>query len=65
MLAEDEKKGLSWERNVSISQKEVSVCMISNPSIEVQTTAENRFSVPAWFRSRGHHGWLPGEERTV
>jgi hypothetical protein len=23
--------------------------MISNPSIEVQTTSENRFSVPAWF----------------
>ncbi len=23
--------------------------MISNPCIEVQTTAENRFSVPAWF----------------
>ena len=23
--------------------------MISNPGIEVQTTAENRFSVPAWF----------------
>jgi hypothetical protein len=34
---------------MSFSQKEVSVCMISNPSIEVQTTAENRFSVPAWF----------------
>ncbi len=23
--------------------------MISNPAIEVQTTSENRFSVPAWF----------------
>src|SRR6266516_975890 len=23
--------------------------MISNPCIEVQTTSENRFSVPAWF----------------
>src|SRR5438552_8422437 len=23
--------------------------MISNPGIEVQTTSENRFSVPAWF----------------
>jgi hypothetical protein len=23
--------------------------MIANPSIEVQTTSENRFSVPAWF----------------
>jgi hypothetical protein len=49
MLAEEEKKGLSWERNVSFSQKEVSLCMISNPCIEVQTTSENRFSVPAWF----------------
>jgi len=48
-LAEEEKKGLSWERTVSFSQKEVSVRMISNPGIEVQTTAENRFSVPAWF----------------
>ncbi len=37
--------------------------MISNPCIEVQTTSENRFSVPAWFRSRRHHCWLPGEER--
>jgi hypothetical protein len=49
LLAEEEKKGLSWERNVSFSQKEVSVPMISNPCIEVQTTSENRFSVPAWF----------------
>ncbi len=23
--------------------------MISNPGIEVQTTSENRFSVPSWF----------------
>ena len=48
-LVKDEKKGLSWERNVSFSQKEVSVRMISTPCIEVQTTSENRFSVPAWF----------------
>src|SRR6266699_5001093 len=48
-LAEEEKKGLSWERTVSFSQKEVSLRMISNPGIEVQTTSENRFSVPAWF----------------
>ena len=34
---------------MSISQKEVSVRMISNPGIEVQTTSETRFSVPAWF----------------
>jgi hypothetical protein len=65
LLAEEEKKGLSWERNVSISQKEVSLCMISNPCIEVQTTRENRFSVPAWFRSRGDHCWLSGEERAA
>src|SRR5215467_7953016 len=37
--------------------------MISNPGIEVQTTSEKRFSVPAWFRSRRHHCLLPGEER--
>src|SRR5437588_11500190 len=48
-LAKDEKKGLSWERNVSFSQKEVSFRMIATPCIEVQTTSENRFSVPAWF----------------
>ena len=34
---------------MSFSQKEVSLRMISNPCIEVQTTSENRFSVPAWF----------------
>src|SRR5260221_9664168 len=34
---------------MSFSQKEVSLCMISNPCIEVQTTSENRFSVPVWF----------------
>ena len=34
---------------MSFSQKEVSLRMISNPSLEVQTTSENRFSVPAWF----------------
>jgi hypothetical protein len=34
---------------VSFSQKEVSLRMISNLGIEVQTTAENRCSVPAWF----------------
>ena len=49
VLAEEEQKGLSWERNVSFSQNGVSVRMISNPCIEVQTTSENRFSVPAWF----------------
>ena len=48
-LAKEEKKGLSWERNVSFSQKEVSVRMISNPGIEVQTTPSDRPSVPAWF----------------
>ena len=64
-LAKEEKKGLSWERTVSFSQKEVSVRMISTPCIEIQTTSENRFSVPAWFRSRRHHSWLPGEERAT
>jgi hypothetical protein len=49
LLAEEEKKGLSWERTVSFSQKEVSLRMISNPGIEVQTTSENRFSLPARF----------------
>jgi hypothetical protein len=49
VLAEEEQKGLSWERNVSFSQNGVSVRMISNPCIEVQTTSENRFSVPVWF----------------
>ena len=34
---------------MSFTQKEVSLRMISNPCIEVQTTSENRFSVPAWF----------------
>ena len=34
---------------MSFSQKEVFVGMISNPGIEVQTTAENRCSAPAWF----------------
>src|SRR5260221_12100837 len=34
---------------MSFSQKEVSLRMISTPCIEVQTTSENRFSVPAWF----------------
>ena len=63
VLAEEAKKGLSWESNVSFSQKEVSLRMISNLGIEVQTTSEKRFSVPAWFRSRRHHGWLPGAER--
>jgi hypothetical protein len=65
LLAKEEKKGLSWERNVSFSQKEVSVRMISTSCIEVQTTSENRFSVPAWFRSRGHQSSLPGEERAA
>jgi hypothetical protein len=37
--------------------------MISTPCIEVQTTSENCFAVPAWFRSRRHHCALPGEER--
>jgi hypothetical protein len=39
--------------------------MISTPCIEVQTTSENRFSVPAWFGSRRHPGSLPGEERAT
>src|SRR5260370_16337036 len=34
---------------MSFSQKEVSLRMISNLGIEVQTTSEKRFSVPAWF----------------
>jgi len=34
---------------MSFSQKEGSLHMVSNPCIEVQTTSENRFSVPAWF----------------
>src|SRR5260221_9605027 len=34
---------------MSFSQKEVSLPMISTPCIEVQTTSEKRFSVPAWF----------------
>ncbi len=34
---------------MSCSQKEVSVLMISNPCIELQTSSENRLSVPAWF----------------
>ena len=49
LLAKEEKKGLSWERTVSFSQKEVSLRLISTPCIEVQTTSENRSSVPAWF----------------
>ena len=34
---------------MSFSQKEVSLRLISTPCIEVQTTSENRSSVPAWF----------------
>jgi hypothetical protein len=49
VLVEEAKKGLSWERTVSFSQKEVSLGMISNPGIEVQTTSETRFSVPSWL----------------
>ena len=49
LLAKKEKSGLSWEGDVSVSQKEVSLRMISIPCIEVQTTSEDRFSVPAWF----------------
>ena len=48
---------------MSFSQKEVSFRMISTPCLEVQVTSENRFSVPAWFRSRRHHCALPGEAR--
>ncbi len=62
-LAKKEKRGLSWERNVSFSQKEVSLRVISNPCIEVQTTAENRPSVPAWF-AEGDHGSLLGDKRS-
>ena len=48
-LAKEEKKGLSWERTVSFSQKEVSVRMISTPCIEIQTTSENRFdTIPSY-----------------
>src|SRR5260370_3320554 len=49
VLAEEAKKGLSWESSMSFSKKEVSLRMISNLGIEVQTTSEKRFSVPAWF----------------
>jgi hypothetical protein len=34
---------------VIFPRSEVSVGMISNPCIEVQTTSEKRFSVPVWF----------------
>lgn len=34
---------------MSISQKEVSLHMVSNPCIEVQTSPEDRPSVPEWF----------------
>jgi len=34
---------------MSFSQKEVSLHMVSNPCIEVQTSPEDRPSVPEWF----------------
>jgi pimeloyl-ACP methyl ester carboxylesterase len=37
VLAEKEKKGLSWERTVSFSQKEVSLRLISNPGLEIES----------------------------
>ncbi|SRR6266487_6225265 len=38
--------------------------MISNPCLEVQTTSENRPSVPAWFGSRGDHSSPLGNNRS-
>ena len=49
LLAEKRKERPLIGKNCVIFPEEVSLRMRSNPGIEVQTTSENRFSVPAWF----------------
>ncbi len=48
-LAEKEKRDLYWEGNNIFSHKEVSLPMIPNQCIEIQTSPLDRPSVPGWF----------------